>query len=458
MQKGAVEVRLTKESIPKWCVLLPSMLGVVLFMVPVFSHGTPTTMIALLATELRQFLSHDLLAWMTVMMVVVAVFSLYARFSPPKWVVSSTFWQPLFCLSLPWLLVRIMGAFFSVITFFQIGPDAIWSVNTGALLFDLLSYLFCIFIFAGLFLPLLLNFGLMEFIGVLLSQTMRKVFNLPGKSAVGCLAAWFGDGSIGVLLTSKQYEEKIYTQREAAVIGSNFSAVSLTFSLVVLSQVKLESMFFMFYLTVCIAGFIAAIVIPKLYPLRQKLDVYIDGTPQTAEQKKEAAVPEGYSTWQYAYQCAVTRAMQENSLVRIVQEGLKNVIEMILGVLPSVMAVGTIATMIASYTPIFDYMGLPFVYLLNWLQIPEATEASKTIMVGFADMLIPSILASSIESEMTRFVIAALSVTQLIYLSEIGALLLSSAIPLTLFELFIIFILRTLVCLPVISLIAHLVF
>lgn len=458
MQKGVVEVRLMKECLPKWCLLLPSILGLFLFMVPIFSHGTPTTIIALLATELQQLLNQNLLAGMTVMMVAVASFSLYVRFFPPKWVVSSTFWHSLFCLSLPWLFVRVMGAVFTVITFYQIGPAVIWSVHTGALLLDLLSYLFCIFIFAGLFVPLLLNFGLMELIGVLLSQTMRKVFNLPGKSAVGCLASWFGDGSIGVLLTSKQYEEKIYTQREAAVIGSNFSAVSLTFSLVVLSQVKLESMFFLFYLTVCIAGIVAAIVIPKLYPLRHKLDVYIDGTPQKDTDKEDVSVPKGYTTWQYAYHCAVTRAMQETSIGRIVQEGLKNVAEMILGVLPSVMAVGTVATIIANYTPIFDYMGLPFVYLLNWLQIPEAVAASKTIMVGFADMLIPSLLASSIESEMTRFVIAALSVTQLIYLSEIGALLLGSAIPLTLFELFIIFILRTLVCLPVISLIAHLIF
>ncbi|MBB1441509.1 YjiH family protein, partial [Shewanella sp. SG41-4] len=85
-----------------------------------------------------------------------------------------------------------------------------------------------------------------------------------------------------------------------------------------------------------------------------------------------------------------------------------------------------------------------------------ATEASKTIVVGFADMFIPSILASSIESDLTRFVIAALSVTQLIYMSEVGALLIGSKIPVNFFELFVIFILRTLVTLPVIALMGHL--
>ena len=71
-------------------------------------------------------------------------------------------------------------------------------------------------------------------------------------------------------------------------------------------------------------------------------------------------------------------------------------------------------------------------------------------------MYIPTILAANlIESELTRFVIAALSVTQLVYMSEVGALLISSKIPVNLLELFVIFLLRTVVTLPVIAALAH---
>jgi len=121
-----------------------------------------------------------------------------------------------------------------------------------------------------------------------------------------------------------------------------------------------------------------------------------------------------------------------------------------------VMAVGTFALIIAEYTAIFEYMGKPFVPFLELLQVPEAEAAAQTIMVGFADMFIPSILAAgNIESDVTRFIIAAMSVTQLIYMSEVGALLLGSKIPVNIVELFLIFILRTLVTLPVIVLMAH---
>ncbi|MDF4534883.1 YjiH family protein, partial [Vibrio parahaemolyticus] len=56
------------------------------------------------------------------------------------------------------------------------------------------------------------------------------------------------------------------------------------------------------------------------------------------------------------------------------------------------------------------------------------------------------------------FVIAAMSVTQLIYMSEVGALLLGSRIPVNIVALFVIFILRTVITLPVIAAVAHLLF
>lgn len=59
---------------------------------------------------------------------------------------------------------------------------------------------------------------------------------------------------------------------------------------------------------------------------------------------------------------------------------------------------------------------------------------------------------------MTRFIIACLSVTQLIYMSEVGGLLLGSKIPVTFVDLVLIFIVRTLITLPVIVLCAHFIF
>ena len=104
-------------------------------------------------------------------------------------------------------------------------------------------------------------------------------------------------------------------------------------------------------------------------------------------------------------------------------------------------------------------------YLQGW-QIMTPTAVSEVVeqlmrvitMLVFADMFLPSVIGSSIESEMTRFVVAATSVTQLIYMSEIGSIIMGSKIPVSLKDLFIIFLERTIVTLPVIALFAHLLF
>ena len=68
----------------------------------------------------------------------------------------------------------------------------------------------------------------------------------------------------------------------------------------------------------------------------------------------------------------------------------------------------------------------------------------------------PAITASGITSDKTSFVLAGLSVCQLIFMSEVGVVILRSSLPLKLRDLAIIFLIRTLISLPVLILGAHL--
>lgn len=435
--------------------LIPSLLGVMLFMMPIAYNGEITIPIAVLSNWLQGSLGHILPTIILILVMITAVGTIIGKLFTPKFIIKNKFLNNLFIVTPVWFVIRILAAVFIFMAHYEVGFEAIFSLNTGGLvLYDLLPILFSVFLFAALFLPLLLNFGLLEFAGTLLSKIMRPVFNLPGRSAIDCLASWLGDGTIGVLLTSKQYEEGFYTKREAAVIGTTFSLVSITFSLVVINTVGLGNMFVPFYFTVTVASLVAAIVLPKLPPLSRKEDTLYDGTPKVEDEK----IPAGFNSFSHGFSQAVDQAKSQDLFKVIFVDGFKNVLDMWLAVIPIVMAVGTIALVVAEYTPIFKILGLPFLPVLMLLQIPEAMAASQTLVAGFADMLLPSVLASGIESELTRFVIASVSVCQLIYLSEVGALLLASKIPVNLKELFIIFIQRTLITLPVIALIAHLIF
>lgn len=434
--------------------IIPSCIGVFLFMIPIPSSDGLTIPIAVLANWVEDLLVDQLSAIMMIIIIITAIMTVLAKIRPETFA-KSPFFQNLFHVSNFWAVTRVLAAIFAVMVFFHLGTEAIYSEDTGQMLLgDLLHVLFAVFLFAGLFLPLLTNFGLLDLFGTLMTKIMRPLFRLPGRASIDSLASWVGDGTIGVLLTSKQYEDGYYTKREAAVIGTTFSVVSITFTLVVIGQVGLENMFVPFYLTVLIAGLVAAIIMPRIPPLSRKADTYINETTEDIEEQ----TPEGYNSLTFGYKKALEQAKKQSSLTKFLKEGVQNILDMWMGVAPIVMTFGLVALVIAEYTPFFQWLGVPFIPLLELLQIPSAAEASETILIGFADMFLPSIVGSSIESDMTRFIVAALSVTQLIYMSEVGGLLLGTKIPVSFVDLFVIFILRTIITLPVITLIAHFLF
>lgn len=434
--------------------ITPSIIGIFLFMTPIKVDGEFTIPIAVLAGFVQNGLADYISLIMMIIIVLTAFLTILFRINPSL-AQGKPFLQSLFLVNNFWVIVRAIAAIFAVMVYFQIGPEAVHGEDTGQLLLaDLLHTLFAVFLFAGFFLPFLTNFGLLEFVGTFMTKIMRPLFKLPGRSSVDSLASWIGDGTIGVLLTSKQYEDGYYTKKEAAIIGTTFSVVSITFTIVIVDKLGLQSKFLPFYLTVVIAGVIAALIMPRIPPLSKKESVYVTGDDELIDE----SIPEEHSIASYAFEQALERSEKETNVKKFFKEGLQNVIDMWMGVAPVVMAFGLVALIFAEYTPVFEWLGMPFIPLLELMQVPEATAASQTMLIGFTDMFLPAIIGSSIETEMTRFVIGALSVTQLIYMSEVGGLLLGSKIPVSFRDLIVIFLLRTIITLPIIVLMAHIIF
>ena len=433
--------------------LIPSMIGAFLFVTPINQGGNLTIPIAVFANALLDMMGDASTVIICGLISISAITTLVHKFVGIKFIKNNPKLDNLFSPSPFWFGVRMTGFVFAIMFLTGFGPEIIMSGATGGtVIYDLMPILVCVFLLAGLLLSLLLNYGLLDFFGALLIKLMRPVFNLPGRSALDCVASWLGDGSIGVLLTSKQYEDGFYSKREATVIATTFSAVSITFSLVVISEVGLEHMFLPFYGVVSLAGIVAAIIVPKLPPLSKVPDTYY------TEKSHREDIPDGKTAFQYGMELALDKAKKAPSVKEFLAEGLGNVVEMWFGTLPVILAMGTIALIIAEYTPVFKILGMPFIPVYNLLGVPEAAAASQTVIVGFADMFLPSVIASGFASEMTKFVVAATSVTQLIYMSEIGSIIMGSKIPVSLKDLFIIYIERTLVTLPVIAVFAHFLF
>ena len=97
----------------------------------------------------------------------------------------------------------------------QTGPDWLISEETGGSIIQLMGILIAWFLAASFLIPLLTEYGIMDFTGTLLRNILKPLFHLPGRAAIDLLASWVGNCNVGVVLTTKQYESGYYTDREA---------------------------------------------------------------------------------------------------------------------------------------------------------------------------------------------------------------------------------------------------
>ncbi|MFC2947086.1 YjiH family protein [Virgibacillus sediminis] len=439
---------------PIWKFLIPSLIGVLFFLVPIKVDGEFTIGVGILASSLQGAFGEALPAVIVAILGMSTVMTTIAIAVKPKFMMDSPFLKGLFITGPFGFTMRLVGFLVGIMTLFEFGPEFIWSMNTGGVvLYDLAPVLLTWFLFAGLLLPLLVEFGLMELIGSLLQKVMRPIFTLPGRSSIDSMASWMGAGPVGVLVTTQQYNEGFYSKRESSVIATTFSVSSIAFSLVVANVIGVGHLFIPLYLTVAFACVVAAVIMPRIPPLSRKKDTYYEPVGKQINEE----VPEGVSSIEWGWKEAMRKAGEAKSPMELVKSGSKTVLDIWMGLIPLVMSLGAAALIIAEYTPIFEILSYPLVPILEWMRIPEAAAAAPTMLVGFADMFLPAVLGSGIESELTRFVVGALSLTQIIYMSEIGVLIMRSNIPINFLELFIIFVERTIITLPIIVLIAHLI-
>lgn len=243
-----------------------------------------------------------------------------------------------------------------------------------------------------------------------------------------------------------------YTKREASYIMTNFSLVSIPFCLMIANTVGIANLFPAFYLCICITGIVLAVIIARIPPIRTIPDTYREKTGKQINEE----VPQEKGILSYALELSCQKAEKFN-LRSILSSGFEVVMGMFFDLIPIVVAWGMIALMIATYTPVFKWISYPMGLYLQLFGVEEAFAVAPATLIGFTDMFIPALLITGIESVKTKFVIGVLSLVQIIYLTEVGAIIIKSEIPLNLWKLFLIFMERTLIAIPLIVLFANII-
>ena len=319
---------------------IPSLLGLFLFIIPLpfgeifnVADVSPVNIGVGFISELLKLAIGDYVPTICLVIIVgSAVLSLSAKFMNIK----NEFFKNILDVSPFWLFFRIVGAVFMVMIYTNVGPEFIISEDTGHVILGIMPSLIALFLIAGFLLPLVLDFGLMDFFGTMISKFMRTLFLVPGRASVDTLSSWLGDATLGIMITNTQYKEGFYTKKESCIIAVCFSLVSLPFSTVIADQLGFMDKFVPFYLTVCAASLVCALILPRLYPLSKIKNETYNNVPYEAEEVSE----EG-GLFKQGLNNAMNRAAKAPTLNEIIVNGFKNIVDIYISLIPLVLAWGT---------------------------------------------------------------------------------------------------------------------
>lgn len=363
-------------------------------------------------------------------------------------------------------ILYLVGSVFALVMLLHLtfpafsGPEWIVSDDIGGSVIGVALDVAWIIPVSAVFMPFLLNYGIVDFIGSLMEPLMRPGFKVPGRSAVNAIASFVSSASVGVLITSKLYRRGIYTKKEAALIATGFSAVSVGFAYKVIETADLADHFIPIYFLAMLITLLISFFMCRIPPLSRKESVYLNGHVQTKEDIAADRAPAN-AIFQTGVSRAVKKAATAPSLAKEIGSSLKDSLFVLPKVISLLLTVGILAMIIATYTPVFNWVGMIFEPVLRLFQVPNAAEIAPSLPVGIAEMFLPVLLiADKVEmlEPAARYMVVTVSMVQIIFFSETIVVMMSTKIPVKLKELVVCFFERTFLAIPITAIFMHILF
>ena len=348
--------------------------------------------------------------------------------------------------------IKLLGIIFIFMAIFNVGPAFLLDEDVIPFIYNkIVISVTTIVPIGSIFLAFLVNYGLMEFVGVFMEPIMRPVWKTPGRSAIDAVASFVGSYSIALLITDRVYQEGKYTGKEAAIIATGFSTVSATFMIIVANTLDIMDKWLLYFWLTLIVTFVVTAITARIYPLSKKPEAYYNNQRGSGEQLAKG------SRFRRAYIEGMKAFDKAPTVVESVLGNLKSGIKLALSIGPLLMSIGVIGIVIAEYTPVFDIIGYIFYPFTLITRVPEPLLAAKANALSIAEMFLPALLVT--EAPMiTKFLIAVVSVSEILFFSASIPCMMATQIPLTMKDYIIIWIERVILSILITAPILHLLF
>jgi len=389
-----------------------SLIGVIVFFVPVKANGGNTIIIDLIVSYLLNIFDSNV-KWFILGACVWGVFKgvqdkIYKK--SKMHMVMYTF--------------RILGLIFCMMYITGIGPTILYNEKILPFLFDNIcrSIVFLVPV-GGACLCLLTDFGLMEFVGNFLEKTMRKIWKVPGVAAVDAITSFVGSFSIGFLLTDKMYTAGKYTYKEAMIIATGFSTVSTTFMITLSKNLNILDLWVWFFLISFVVNLIVTAIVLRLWPIRTYNNSRLQSSIKNMNLRMMDKVYE--------------RINRADAIPILIKNGFVSGVNMVGIMIPTILSIGTIGMFIVMNTKFFDVVAYLFHPFVSIFFNNENFVISKALSTTIIDTFLPVSFVKNMDVGV-RFFCGIIAVTEILFMTASIPTLMATNIPVKLRDLIVV--------------------
>lgn len=194
------------------------------------------------------------------------------------------------------------------------------------------------------------------------------------------------------------------------------------------------------------------VITVRIPPLSRVPNTYIDGTTEPAD---AAASQEG-SRFQRAVNAAALRS--RDFTMAEFWKSLVSALKFAQTIIAYMIPIVIVTLSLVHLTPLFTWLGKPHCPVLSLLGLPDAAAVAPAVLLGFIEVSLPAISVSTGVAAQSVFFVVMLSISQIIFMTEAGNAMLGSKMKISFGALVVNFVVRTVICIPIIALLSHLLF
>lgn len=333
----------------------------------------------------------------------------------------------------------LAGLALSVSAALRLLPDGLAGAVDAAV--NATGNILCAIFVTGIFVPLLTEYGLVDFFSILCRPFMRRLFLTPGSSAVIGVSAFLGNYSVGHIVSRRMYDEGSFTEKEAVIVATGFSTCSIGLMINLANYTGIMDHWRLYVAMVLIVTFLATAAAARLYPISRKSSAYREGTVPAKEERP------GDHIFRAALDAGVSRAARAAPPPESARVFLRQTMPLICEIAGASMCVISIGMLCAGASHLFRYVGALFYPLLRLagLAAADAVHTAECLGASLLEPVLAGVISDGWSGQaIARWIVSVVPYSSIIFFAGSIPSLWKSGIHCKIWEMLLIWLERAL--------------